>query len=324
MPADVQRGPERIDVDTASSRTVAVFGGTGFLGGAIVARLAASGAVVRVAVRHPKGTEGEQVAASGGRVEHVHADIRDEAAVGRALEGCVAGVNAVGLYAEKGDETFHAIHEEGARHVARQSARAGISCLVHVSGIGANLQSASKYVRSRARGEKLVRDEFPDAVILRPSVLFGPDDKFLNTLIAATKWSPVVALFGKGETRLQPVHVADVAEAAFRVLTLPDKPGNLFELGGPTIYRYRDLIALVLAESRRRRLLVPVPFAAWEAMARVLMWLPKPPLTTDVVTLMKSDNVVGKEVMTFADLDIVPTGIDVVLRSILQHRPESG
>ena len=142
-----------------------------------------------------------------------YADVRDETSVGRALEGCDAAVNAVGLYVERGDETFRAVHELGAMHIARQSTRAGVKALTHVSGIGADINSRSSYVRSRAQGELLVREAFADATILRPSVLFGPDDKFVNTLVAATRWSPMVAMFGTGDTRLQPVYVADVAEA---------------------------------------------------------------------------------------------------------------
>ena len=297
---------------------VTVFGGTGFLGRAIVDQLIGTGATVRVAARHP----GAFKVASGRdrQLVQLYADVRDETSVGSALEGCDAAVNAVGLYSKRGSETFRAVHELGAMHVARQSARAGVKALVHMSGIGADLNSQSSYVRSRAEGELMVRAAFPAATILRPSVLFGPDDKFLNTLIAVTRLSPVLALFGDGDTRLQPVYVGDVAEAVVRALTTHSSQGKVYELGGPQIYRYRTIIDLVLKESGRAPILVPLPFVAWDALARLLMLLPNPPLTTDVVTLMKRDNVVGEGVPTFADLGLTPTAMEAVLHDMLASR----
>ena len=213
---------------------VTVFGGTGYLGRAVVDQLIAAGATVRIAARHPGAFK---VAPGQDRqLVQLYADVRDETSVGSALEGSDAAVNAVGLYSEKGSETFRAVHELGAMHVARQSARAGAKALVHMSGIGADLNSQSKYVRSRAEGELMVRAAFPAATVLRPSVLFGPYDKFLNTLIAVTRLSPVLALFGDGDTRLQPVYVGDVAEAVLRALTTKSSQGKVYELGGPQTY----------------------------------------------------------------------------------------
>lgn len=299
---------------------ITVFGGSGFLGRAIVDRLAAAGATVRVAVRHPGSLKPPDGAAPAGRIVSTYADVRDETSVGHALEGCDAAVNAVGLYAERGDETFRAVHELGAMHVAHRSARAGVKALVHISGIGADLNSRSRYVRSRARGEFLVRGAFQDATIMRPSVIFGPGDKFLNTLISATRWSPVQALFGAGKTRLQPVYLGDVAEAALRALTTPSSRAKVFELGGPQIFSYRTLIELVLKETGRSRLLIPLPFFAWDVLARLLLLLPEPPLTTDVVTLMRQDNVVGDEVLKFADLGFEPRALEAVLHDMLSSR----
>lgn len=297
--------------------SVAVFGGTGFLGRVIVDQLIVAGMKVHVAVRHPDTMKVPDATAR--HVLNVYADVADEKSVGRALEGCDAAVNVVGLYVE-GRDTFRNVHELGAMHVARQSARAGVKALVHISGIGADLNSQSSYVRSRARGELLVREAFPAATILRPSVLFGPEDKFLNTLIAIARRSPVLALFGAGDTRLQPVYVKDVAEAVLRVLTTPSLQGKVYELGGPHIYRYRALVELVLKETGRSRIIVPVPFFAWETLARLLMLLPNPPLTTDVVTLMRHDNVVGESVPTFADLGLAPTAVEAILPVMLGSR----
>ncbi len=298
---------------------VTVFGGTGFLGRAVVDQLIGAGATVRVAARHP----GAFKVASGRdrQLVQLYADVRDETSIGSALEGCDAVVNAVGLYSEKGSETFRAVHELGAMRVARLSARAGAKALVHMSGIGADLFSQSKYVRSRAEGELLVKAAFPAANVLRPSVLFGPYDKFLNTLVAVTRLSPVLFLFGDGDTRLQPVYVDDVAEAVLRALTTGSSQGKVYELGGPQTYQYKDIIKLVLKETGRARILVPLPFFAWDALARLLMLLPNPPLTTDVVTLMKRDNLVGERALTFVDLGLTPTAMEPVLHDMLASRP---
>ena len=300
---------------------VTIFGGNGFLGRAIVKRLATMGTTVRVAGRHPIPLRTAGITATGGQVESVYADVRDETSVARVLEGCDAAVNAVGLYSERGSQTFYAVHELGALHVARQSVSVGVKALVHISGIGADLNSNSRYVRSRGCGELLVKNAFPDATILRPSVLFGPDDKFLNSLLAATRWFPVVALFGAGDTRLQPVYVGDVAEAVARVLAVPSSHDKVYELGGPRIYGYRALIELVLKEAGRSRLLMPFPFLAWAALARLLTLLPNPPLTTDVIELMRRDNVVSEGALTFADLGLEPRALEAVLLLMANSRP---
>lgn len=301
-------------------KAIAVFGGSGFLGRVIVDQLVSAGMTVRVAVRHPNTTKLSDETVRGGHVVSVYADVADERSVGRALEGCDAAVNAVGLYVERGIDTFRNVHERGALHVARQSARAEVKALVHVSGIGVDLNSPSRYVRSRARGEMLVREAFPAATILRPSVLFGPEDTFLNTLIAIVRRSPVLALFGAGNTRLQPVYVDDVAKAVLRVMTSSSAQGKVYELGGPQIYRYRGLLERVFKETGRSGILVPVPFFLWDALAQLLMLLPNAPLTTDVVTLMRRDNVVGETVLTFADLDLAPTAVEPILRLMLGSR----
>ncbi len=292
---------------------VTVFGGTGFLGRQIVKRLAADGTHVRVAVRRPEQASFLEAFAPGGRIEAVAADVWNEATVARAVEGSAAVVNTVGHYVEKRGASFDAVHGEGARHVARQALKAGVGRLVHISGIGADPASASPYVRARGVGEALVLDAFEGATILRPSVLVGPGDKFLNTLARLARLAPALALFGRGETRLQPVFVGDVADASARVLADPGTQGKTFELGGPRVYAYRELLELVLREVGRKRLLVPVPFAVWEAAAAVLSVLPSPPLTADMVTLMKQDNVVGAGALGLKDLGISPVAVEKVL-----------
>lgn len=240
-------------------RITTLFGGTGFLGRHVAACLSRAGATVRVGVRNPE-RAGRFPVPGPGAVLPTCADVRDEAAVATAVAGADAVINAVGLYLEHGAATFQAVHVEGAGRIARAAAAAGVPRLVHISGIGADALSPSAYVRARAAGEATVRAAFADATILRPSVLFGPGDTFFNTLAGLARVSPVLPLFGRGATRLQPVYVGDVAQAAVRALADAEAPGRTYELGGPKTYSYRDLLALVLARTGRRRLLLPLPY----------------------------------------------------------------
>lgn len=285
---------------------ITVFGGTGFLGRCIVSQLAADGKRVRVAVRHPGAGHGEAA-------EHIRCDVRDETTLGPAVTGARAVVNAVGLYLERGEATFEAVHVQGALQVARQANKYGVERLVHVSGIGADRASPSRYVRARYNGETRVRETFEHAIIVRPSVLFGPGDSFLYTLDRITHRLPVIPLFGAGATRLQPVYVEDVADAIARCLKLPTTPGKTFELAGPEIYAYRQLVEIVLRYRRRRRLLLPLPFPVWKLAARLLSVLPAPPFTRDQIALMRRDNVAGEAAAKFVDLGITPAQLQDLL-----------
>ena len=234
-------------------------------------------------------------AGKAGQVSAIYADVWDEPSVGPALEGSDAVINTVGHYVERGTATFEAIHGHGAMHVARAAALAGVERLVHISGIGADAASVSTYVRARAIGERLVREQFPEATILRPSVMFGPDDAFLNRLAAMARVMPILPLFGVGATRLQPVYVGDVAEAVAKALAMPATKGEVYELGGPQVYTFKALVQLVLAQIDRKRLLLPVPYFVWELLAALLAPLPHRPISRDQVILMKQDNVVACE-----------------------------
>ena len=297
---------------------VTVFGGTGFLGGAVVAQLLELGAVVRVAARHPNRLK---TAATRERLQLHVADVRSADSVQRAVAGAEAVVNVVGLYTERADDTFDSVHVAGARVVAEQSATAGVKCLVHVSGIGANADSASKYVRARAAGERAAMAAFDGTVVVRPSVLFGPGDAFLNTIDSITRVAPVFPLFGDGGTRLQPVFVGDVADGIARLVQGLGTGKRVFEFGGPDTLTYRSVVRNVLRYRHRRRWLIRVPFAVWSAQAQLLGFLPNPPLTEDQVILMRDDNVVGEGVATLPSLGVVLNHLEPMLPVCLDPKP---
>ncbi|MDD9992290.1 MAG: complex I NDUFA9 subunit family protein [Rhodospirillales bacterium] len=304
-----------------ASKLVTVFGGSGFLGRQIVKCLADAERRVRVAVRHPDRATFLSGFGPDGRIELVQADVWDETTVARVVEGSASVVNTVGHYVEKSGATFDRVHGQGALHVARQAKQAGAERLVHISGVGADPGSPSPYVRARGIGETLVKEAFDDVTILRPSVIFGPGDSFLNTLARMTQRSPVMPLFGTGSTRLQPVFVGDVAEACVRVLAEPSTRGKMYELGGPRVYAYRELVRLVRERVAGRALMVPVPFLVWDALAAVMAAHPEPPLTGDQVTLMKRDNVVGGQAPTLHDLGIRPVSVEEAMPACIDAVP---
>lgn len=273
-----------------------VFGGTGFLGRSIVMALVRDGWDVVAATRSGAAADG----AAG-----VRADVTDPASVRRVVDGAAGVVNAVSLYIESGSATFDAIHVNGAANVAT-AVRDASANLVHVSGIGADLRSGSAYVRARGRGEAAVREAHNGATILRPSVMFGPGDAFLTGLAGLTAWTPVIPLFGRGRTRLQPVFVEDVAHAAARTLATPAAEGATYELGGPEVLTYREVVERVVAWTGRRRLLLPFPWSGWDILAFAGRSLHAPPITEGQVALMRRDNVVAADAPGFAELGLSP------------------
>ncbi len=296
---------------------VAVFGGSGFLGREVVRALIGSGHSVCIAVRDLARARRIQGVDEPSRTYFVRTDVMDEASVSKALSGASAAVNVVSAYVERGGIAYSAIHEDGAKIVAQQAAKAGLACLVHVSGIGSNPRSKSKYIRSRGKGEQLVDGAFPGAVIVRPSVMFGPNDAFLNTLDQVSRVLPALPAFGKGRTRLQPVFVEDVAAAIVHIVEDSSTRGRTFELGGPNVYTYRDLTRLVLSICNRQRLIFPYPFTLARLQARVGEWLPSAPLTVAQVELLEQDNVTSEVSPGFDELGITPRSIEDVAPTYL-------
>ena len=300
--------------------TVVVFGGAGFLGRRLVRRLTAEGMAVRVAVRHPDPAWIELRAIGFDRVTVLHADVRDQASVAAAIAGADAVVNTVSAYVEKDGVTFEAVHVQGAETVAREAAAAGVARLVLVSGIGADPDSRSPYIRARGRGELVVRQTFPGVTIVRPGAMFGPGDALFGTLAELARFLPILPLIGGGRTRLQPVFVEDVAEAVASILTDPGTVGRTYELAGPRVYTLRELVRMTLRLMSRRRLLIPVPFAVAEIQARLFELLPNPPLTTGQVDLLKADNVASGNLPGLQELKIQPKTVEEVMPTYIGTR----
>ena len=300
--------------------TVVVFGGGGFLGWRLVDRLTAEGMTVRVAVRHPDPARIELRSMGFERVTVVPADVRDQASVAAAIAAADAVVNAVSAYIEKGGVTFEAVHVRGAENVAREAAAAGVARLVLVSGIGADPDSSSPYIRARGRGELIVRQAFPGATIVRPGAMFGPGDALFGTLAALAQLLPALPLIGGGSTRLQPIFVEDVAEAISSILSDPGTVGRTYELAGPKVYTLHELVNMTLQLMGKRRLLVPIPFAVAEVQARLFEFLPNPPLTTGQVDLLKTDNVASGALPDVQDLGIQPKTVEEVIPTYIGPR----
>ncbi len=305
---------------------VTVFGGSGFVGRHVVRALARRGYRIRVAVRRPDLAGHLQPLGTVGQIHAVQANLRHRWSVDRAVEGADAVVNLVGILAEGGRQTFDAVQSFGARAVAEASRGAGAGRLVQASAIGASGGSKSRYARSKAAGEAAVLETVPSAVIVRPSIVFGPEDEFFNRFAEMARLSPALPLIGGGRTRFQPVFVGDVAEAIARAVDGSVAGGRIYELGGPEVVSFRQCMEIVLRETRRHRLLVNIPFPVAEAMAAATGWLPGAPITTDQVEQLKSDNVVSEEAArdgrTLPGIGIEPRAMAAILPTYLyRYRP---
>ena len=307
---------------------VTVLGGSGFLGRYVVRALVADGWRVRVAVRRPHTANTLKVIGAVGQVQLVQANLRDEPSIRRAINGADAVVNMVAVLYEKGAQSFEALHVKGADIIARACADEGISNLVHVSSIGADADSKSDYSRTKAEGEALIRASVPSADILRPSIMFGPEDAFFNRFAAMTQFAPALPLLGGGQTKFQPVYVEDVASAAAKRISAGTS-GKTYELGGPRTYSFKELMQLMLSVIDRKRLLVPVPWTAAHmmgAMGDLSGALPfiAPFLTRDQVENLKIDNVVAGDALGFEELGITPETVEAIIPTYLEKYRKYG
>ncbi|MQW85484.1 complex I NDUFA9 subunit family protein [Sinorhizobium saheli] len=307
---------------------VTIFGGSGFVGRHVVRVLAKRGYRIRVAVRRPDLAGHLQPLGKVGQISFVQANVRYRKSVDRAVEGADHVINCVGVLFESGRNTFDAVQDFGARAVA-EAARAAGATLTHISAIGADARSASSYARTKGRAEAAILDTLPGAIILRPSIIFGPEDGFFNKFAEMARFSPFLPLIGGGHTRFQPVYVADVAEAVGRAVDGALKAGTIYELGGPQVLSFRDCLEIMLKTIERKRSFVSIPFGIASLMGSVASLVPfiTPPLTADQVVLLKSDNVVSAkaeaEGRTLTAIGIKPTMLESILPTYLvRYRPQ--
>ena len=316
MPAITQANVDRL---------VTIFGGSGFLGRHVVRALCRRGYRIRVAVRRPDLAGHLQPLGRVGQIHAVQANLRFPASVEAAVRGADVVINLVGILFERGRQRFETVQAEGPGFVAQATREAGAR-LIHVSALGADPNSPALYARSKAAGEQAVWASLPSATIFRPSIIFGPEDEFFNRFAAMARFLPVLPLIGGGHTRFQPVFVGDVAEAIALATDGHAKAGLTYELGGPDLSSFKEILEFILKTTERRRLLVPLPFALAEFQAWFLQFMPKPLLTPDQVRLLKSDNIVSdqarREGRTLPDLGIEPHSIAAVVPSYLwRYRP---
>ncbi|MEL6564797.1 MAG: complex I NDUFA9 subunit family protein [Pseudomonadota bacterium] len=311
------------------SKLVTIYGGSGFVGRYIARRMAKAGWRVRVAVRRPNEAIFVKPYGVVGQVEPVLCNIRDDASVASVMQGADAVVNCVGILARQGKNTFEAVQAEGAARVARLAAEQGVAQMVQISAIGADPESASEYAWTKARGEAAVLEHMPEAVILRPSIVFGTEDQFFNRFAGMSRLGPVLPVVG-ADTKFQPVYVDDVAQAAEVALTT-DVTGGVYELGGPDVRTFRSLMETMLEVIRRRCLIINIPFWAAGLMGmgfdlanRLTLGLFPAQITRDQVRNLAVDNVVAEDARGFGDLGIEPTAMDAVLPEYLYRFRPSG
>ena len=310
-----------------SETLVTVFGGSGFLGRHVVRALAQQQYRIRVAVRRPDLCGHLRPMGRVGQIHAVQANLRFPDSVAAAVRDADAVINLVGILFERGSQDFEAVHVKGAQAVAQAAKDIGAN-LVHVSAIGADEISTSSYAQSKAEGEKLVLAAVPGATIMRPSIAFGPEDDFFNRFAALARMTPALPLPGGGSTRFQPVFAGDIGRAIAKAVDGGTKPGAIYELGGPDVRSFKQLMQFTLATIHRQRLLVPLPFGLMKLQAAVLQFAPKPPITPDQVELLKTDNVVSdaarNDGRTLESLGIIPESMDAIVPSYLWRFRKAG
>ncbi len=312
----------------ASDRLITIIGGSGFLGRHIVRALAKRGYRIRVGCRRPDLAGHLQPLGTPGQIMAVQVNVRYPASVAAACDGASAVIYLPGVLHSSGAQSFDAIHAFGAEAIAKAARAAKARMLIQMSAIGADPASTSEYARSKAEGEKRARAAFPGAIVLRPSVVFGPEDDLFNRFAALSRFSPALPLIGGGETKFAPVFVGDIAEAVARLIDRNDADGRTYELGGPREMSFRQLIEFTLDTIGRKRLLVSLPWAVAKLQASILGLLPKPLLTTDQVELLKSDNVVSEQAKrdrrTLEGLGIAASGVEGIVPGYLYRYRKAG
>ena len=307
---------------------VTVFGGSGFVGSQLVRALAKRGWRVRVAVRRPDRAWKLQTSGTVGQIQAVRCDATRPEDVAAALHGADAAINLIGILYESGRRSFQAMHVETSRYIAGAAAAAGVKRLVQISAIGASPEGPSDYALTKAEAEMAVREVMPDAVVIRPSIVFGAGDDFLNRFAQMAQFSPFLPLIGGGQTKFQPVYVGDVAEAIARATVLPEAAGRTFELGGPAVMTFEAVLKLILRETYRSNGLIPLPFFAARAIGSMAQMTAlvgiAPVLTYDQVVSLHSDNVVADGAEGLAELGIQPTGVEAIVPSYLWRYRRGG
>jgi len=301
-----------------SQKVITILGGTGFIGRYVVKRLAAAGYAVRVISRHPNAGLHLKTAGAVGQVVLMSGNLARPEALASKIAGSYAVINLVGVMFESGKQNFTQIHARGAEKLAQIAAAEDVKYFIHVSALGVDKATGSHYARTKLLGEKAVLAAFPEATILRPSVIFGPEDHFFNQFAAMASLLPALPLIGGGRTRFQPVYAGDVARAIEMCLLRPETRGKTFELGGPHSFSFQEMLLYVQRQLGRKRRMVSIPFGLAPLMASVLQFLPYPlRLTPDQVKLLKTDNVVSPGALTLANLGIHSTAVEMIVPGYL-------
>lgn len=308
----------------ANTHVATVFGGTGFIGRAVVQRLAKAGYVVRVPTRDVASAGRLRTAGAVGQVVPMFCPLRSEEAIAKAVNGADVVINLIGILFENRRNRFARVQGEVPGLIAKAAAAAGATKLVHVSAIGADAASTAQYARTKAKGEAAVRAAFPAATILRPSIVFGPEDNFFNQFAGLAKIAPFLPLIGGGHTKFQPVYVGDVADAIMASLDRPEATGKTFELGGPEVMSFKQLLQKTLEWSGQKRCLMSIPFPLAKIQATFLQMLPKPLLTCDQVEMLKRDNIVSPDALTLNELGITATAMASMVPGYLSRFKPGG
>jgi uncharacterized protein YbjT (DUF2867 family) len=308
----------------ATRRVATVFGGSGFIGRYVVKRLAHQGFIVRVAVRDPEAARFLKPMGAVGQVVPLYASVMNEGTVHRAIAGAEIVVNLVGALSENRAASFQAVHTDGAERIARMAAATGVHRLIHISAIGADPNSASRYGATKGNAEQAVTAAFPAATILRPSIVFGAEDKFFNRFAALARIAPFMPVIS-GATKMQPVFVGDVADAVMAALATDTSMGKVFEIGGPRVWTFREILGFILKQTRRDKRLVNIPMGIARVQASILQHVPGKPLTPDQLLMLSKDNVVSPGALGLADLGITPTPAELVVPVYLsRYQPGGG